>query len=150
MEHVTVSLLSATFRANEVFNQDLSSWDTSSVEHMQDTFMNNTVFNNGQSLGGIQYLAVGYFKCRQEWIICLKNATAFNGNISGWNVSNVTQMDRMFFNASVFNQDLSNWNTSSATTLQGMFNGATIFNNGLSAGLSSTDYELEHFKCYNY
>jgi surface protein len=67
-----------------------------------------------------------------------ENATAFNGNISGWNVSMVTEMDRMFAGASVFNQDLSNWNTSSATTLQAMFNGAIIFNNGLSAGESST------------
>jgi surface protein len=38
-----------------------------------------------------------------------QNATAFNQNISSWDVSSVTGMARMFENASSFNQDLSPW-----------------------------------------
>lgn len=37
------------------------------------------------------------------------NATNFNGDISGWNVSNVTSMTSMFSGATSFNQDLSGW-----------------------------------------
>ena len=35
----------------------------------------------------------------------------FNGNISEWDVSNVTDVSYMFFNSS-FNQDISNWDVS--------------------------------------
>ena len=38
------------------------------------------------------------------------NATSFNSDISGWDVSKVWWMDKMFQNATSFNQDLSGWN----------------------------------------
>jgi surface protein len=34
---------------------------------------------------------------------------AFNQDISGWDVSNVTDMKGMFLNTTAFNQDLSGW-----------------------------------------
>ncbi len=37
------------------------------------------------------------------------NATSFNGNISGWDVSSVINMCWMFYGATVFNQDLCAW-----------------------------------------
>ena len=39
------------------------------------------------------------------------NKSAFNSDISNWDVSNVTVAE-MFKNASSFNQDLSNWDVS--------------------------------------
>ena len=41
------------------------------------------------------------------YMFCL--ASAFNGNISGWDTSSVIDMDSMFYGASSFNQDLSGW-----------------------------------------
>ena len=38
-----------------------------------------------------------------------QNATAFNGDISSWDVSSVTDMGEMFYGAVAFNQDLSGW-----------------------------------------
>ena len=38
-------------------------------------------------------------------------AYAFNGDLSNWDVSKVTDMSYMFNSANVFNQDLSAWNT---------------------------------------
>jgi surface protein len=36
-------------------------------------------------------------------------ASTFNKDISGWNVSMVTNMSYMFYQATAFNQDLSQW-----------------------------------------
>ena len=38
--------------------------------------------------------------------------TAFNGDISGWDTSQVTSMNNMFQTTSSFNSDISLWNTS--------------------------------------
>ena len=61
-----------------------------------------------------------------------RDASSFNGNVSGWNVSKVTDMRSMFPGASSFNQDLSNWDTSSVTRMFAMFNGASSFNGNVS------------------
>ena len=55
-------------------------------------------------------------------------ATKFNGDISGWVVSSVTKMDSMFHGAKAFNQDIGDWNVSSVTKMDGMFSGAEAFN----------------------
>ena len=46
---------------------------------------------------------------------------AFNGDISGWNVSSVTDMSEMFNYAEVFNGDISGWDVSSVRTMANMF-----------------------------
>ena len=45
----------------------------------------------------------------------------FNEDISNWDVSNVTDMQFMFFNNSQFNQDISKWDVSNVTTMDRMF-----------------------------
>ena len=45
----------------------------------------------------------------------------FNFDISGWNVSNVTNMQDMFFNCKYFDCDLSKWNVSNVTNMHSMF-----------------------------
>ena len=49
-----------------------------------------------------------------------KDNKAFNQDISKWNVSNVTNMESMFFN-SVFNVDISIWNVSKVQNMSCMF-----------------------------
>ena len=44
--------------------------------------------------------------------------SAFNQDISSWDVSNVTNMDAMFDDASAFNQDISSWDVSSVTNME--------------------------------
>ncbi|MDE3740936.1 BspA family leucine-rich repeat surface protein [Maribacter polysaccharolyticus] len=84
------------------------------------------------------------------------NTTAFNQDISGWDVSNVTDMSYMFYNSNfnqdigdwdvnnvtdmtgmfalaiAFNQDIGKWNVSNVTDMTGMFSGATAFNQDIS------------------
>jgi gliding motility-associated-like protein len=66
-------------------------------------------------------------------------ATAFNGNITSWNTSNVDAMSNMFSNASDFNQDIGNWNTSSVVYMNGMFLGASSFNQNLNWNTSAVE-----------
>ena len=60
------------------------------------------------------------------------SATSFNQDISKWNVANVTNMDSMFRVATSFNQDISGWNVANVTNMESMFWGATSFNQNIS------------------
>ena len=56
----------------------------------------------------------------------------FNGDISRWNVSNVKDMDRMFCKCEKFNCDLSAWNVSNVETMELMFFECEAFNCDIS------------------
>ena len=43
------------------------------------------------------------------------------GNISHWDVSNVTDMYRMFYDCTNFNSDISSWDVSNVTNMDCMF-----------------------------
>ena len=56
------------------------------------------------------------------------------GEISNWDVSNVTDMAWMFDDAHIFNQPLNKWNVSNDVTyMRRMFDGADSFNQPLHA-----------------
>ena len=58
--------------------------------------------------------------------------TSFNQDIGGWNVSNVKEMHSMFQGASSFNQDIGRWDVSSVTDMDGMFGDASSFNQDIA------------------
>lgn len=100
------------FLQNHLFNQDVSTWDVSTVTNMQAMFSTCAVFNNGANTN--------------------VNPITGRAGINGWDTSNVTNMTSMFFSAGVFNQDLGNWDTSKVTTMLSMFARASGFNQDLS------------------
>eukprot|EP00584_Thalassiosira_punctigera_P003643 CAMPEP_0172534614 /NCGR_PEP_ID=MMETSP1067-20121228/6913_1 /TAXON_ID=265564 ORGANISM="Thalassiosira punctigera, Strain Tpunct2005C2" /NCGR_SAMPLE_ID=MMETSP1067 /ASSEMBLY_ACC=CAM_ASM_000444 /LENGTH=463 /DNA_ID=CAMNT_0013319427 /DNA_START=39 /DNA_END=1430 /DNA_ORIENTATION=- len=53
---------------------------------------------------------------------------SFNGDISGWETGNVTDMSWMFEGVSRFNQPIGSWDTSKVTNMNYMFSGASRFN----------------------
>ncbi|MBC6410081.1 MAG: BspA family leucine-rich repeat surface protein [Ekhidna sp.] len=57
--------------------------------------------------------------------------SVFNGDISKWDVSSVTNMTRTFKTPFPFNVDISEWDVSSVTTMEDMFNGSS-FNGDIS------------------
>ena len=69
------------------------------------------------------------------------------GEIRNWDVSNVTNMYRMFDAARSFNQPLNNWNVSKVTNMEAMFWGATSFNQPLNNwDVSKVTYMEEMFE----
>jgi surface protein len=57
----------------------------------------------------------------QDMATMFQNATAFNQDIGGWDVSNVTRMVSMFWNAASFNQDIGRWDVLNVTNMNYMF-----------------------------
>ena len=58
------------------------------------------------------------------------NATATYGHISDRNTSSVTDMDGAFNDRSAFNENISTWDLSNVTNTRHMFKGATSFQSG--------------------
>ena len=74
------------------------------------------------------------------------SATAFDGDLSSWDVSSVTDMSSMFAGANTFNQPLNTWDVSSVTEMNGMFSFATSFNQPLNDwDVSSVTYMVGMF-----
>ena len=63
----------------------------------------------------------------KEYLEDKSSAIRKYGDISGWDVSNVTDMSYMFARARYFNGDLSGWNVSNVRDMQSMFDGASSF-----------------------
>ena len=61
------------------------------------------------------------------------NCSAFNQDISGWDVSKVTNMGNIFFGCTAFNQDISGWNVSNVTDMSVMFWDCSAFNQDISS-----------------
>ena len=76
-----------------------------------------------------------------------RNASAFNIDLSSWNIGKVTTVQNMFYEASSFNQDLSPWSVDTVTTMRGMFYKATSYNHTLcgDAWLESTADQTNMF-----
>ena len=56
----------------------------------------------------------------------------FNGDISNWDVSNVRNMNSMFYYCELFNQDISDWNVSNVQDMSNMFAWCKSFNQDIS------------------
>jgi hypothetical protein len=54
------------------------------------------------------------------------DASAFNQDISGWNVSIVTSTGYMFDGATSFDRNVGGWNITAVTYMTGMFDGVTL------------------------
>jgi surface protein len=54
--------------------------------------------------------------------------TSYNGDISYWDTSRVTNMNSMFFSATGFNQPIGSWDTSKVTIMSSMFRNALTYN----------------------
>lgn len=121
----SVIQLNNVFSNKSSFNQDVSNWDVSSVISLTRTFFGCTAFNSDVShwdVSKVKSLGQTFYGCE-----------TFNQDVSGWDVSNVTDMDRTFTGCKVFNQDISQWDVSSVANMDYMFSGCLSFNQDLSS-----------------
>jgi surface protein len=99
--------MSSMFENNAYFNEDITTWDTSSVTDMTSMFNNCTNFNQNISWWDVSNV--------QSMFSMFRNASSFNANISSWDTSNVTSMAFMFYEALAFHQNIRGWDTSRVT-----------------------------------
>ena len=118
------------------FNEDISNWDTNTVEDMSNMFQGATIFN--QDISSWDTSSVTNMKGM------FANAVAFNQSLNNWNTSSVTNMRGMFAHAVAFNQSLNNWDTYRVTTMDAMFQDATAFNGDITAWNTSNVASMSH------
>jgi len=115
------------FNAGSYDNAKLISvdqWGTNPWQSMGYAFYGcaNLVFNATDAPDLSQVLDMSYM---------FYDATNFDSDISGWNVSTVTDMSWMF-GVTAFNQNINGWDVSSVTNMQGMFFADAVFNKDLN------------------
>ncbi|MBQ4821728.1 BspA family leucine-rich repeat surface protein [Aquimarina sp. MMG016] len=128
-----LSLVTSTERmfmgtSNFVDNEaSMNSWDTSTITNMANMFA-DSIFDfdiSGWDVGNV----TNFFRM-------FDSNTAFNQNISGWNIGeNVTgtiNMSSMFKDTQDFNQPIGSWDVSKVTSMNGMFFGSKKFNQSLA------------------
>ncbi len=118
------------------FNRDIGSWTTSSVTNIKKMFRRATAFNNGEAAGNsntpLNWYTGGVNSLEQVFW----QASSFNQDIGGWDVTQVTNFTNLFYMASRFNRPLNAWiiNTSGGNvTMREMFNRASAFNQDISS-----------------
>jgi surface protein len=102
------------FRGCVRFNIPLSLWDTSNVTNMSRMFQDARAFT-GDTLDSWNTGKVTNMSSMFE------SAVSFRGNISNWDTSQVTNMNSMFYNAGAFTTDINNWNVSNVISMRDMF-----------------------------
>ena len=123
-----VTDFTSMFRSATAFNQPLNNWITSSAIKMAYMFAGASSFNqelNSWDVSKVTDFTAMFFRNSAP------SAMTFNKPLNLWNTGAGTNFGSMFSDNSAFNQDISSWNMSKATTLNLMFAGATsAFNNG--------------------
>ena len=149
----TVLDVSYMFNGAEIFNQNISTWNTSNIINMSYMFFSANLFNqplNSWNTSAVTNMS-GMFNSgisgtsafNQELYLWDTSAvtnmsqmfagtSSFNRSLNSWNTGNVTNMRSMFSYAVAFNQPLNSWDTSSVTNMRSMFSNATIFNQALN------------------
>ena len=123
----------ATFGSARSFDQDLSDWDTSSGRYFHYMFYDDNFNNGGQPL--VSSPNGWNLSNAAEIYAMFQSNRGFNQDISSWDITNVTNLNYMFYDASAFNnggQPLT-WDTSNIQSMESTFQYARAFNADISS-----------------
>ena len=116
----------------------IQNWDISRVTNMNNMFGDKNPYWDGNYAWNhdVAFPADAFTKWDVSKVTDMSYAfwgtwTAFNGDLSQWNVSNVSSMEGMFAVTKIFNCDLSKWDTCKVTNMKNMFWNAQAFNQPL-------------------
>jgi surface protein len=128
-----VQIMSNMFSGCSRFNGNISNWDVQLVSDMRSMFFGCTDFDGNLSAWNVQrvenmsamfgncvnFTGDNIFTLGQGNVLTLMNSmfrnTNFNGNISNWDVRNVTNMSNIFTDCTSFRRDISKWVTTAIT-----------------------------------
>ncbi|WP_436514338.1 LamG-like jellyroll fold domain-containing protein [Ekhidna sp. To15] len=103
----------------------IEQWGSNAWESMVDAFngCSNLTYNASDSpdLSGVTTL-----------LRMFRNASSFNGDLSGWDFSGISNFGGIFENATSYDQNLGSWDVSGATNMNGMLD---------NSGLSIANYD---------
>jgi len=151
--------MESMFNGALLFNGSVEGWErpadgviekstVSNVENM------NNMFFNAEKFEGTGIGAWNVSGCT-DMESMFNGALLFNGSVEGWErpadgviekstVSNVENMNNMFFNAEKFEgTGIGAWNVSGCKNMSGMFNGATVFNGNVEGWERPADGVIE-------
>lgn len=155
----TVTDMTNLFSSALVFNQNISAWETGNVTTLEGTFAGSafnqslTTVGNAWDVSNVTnftntFTGATSFNRDLNWTIhtagpvtmegMFNGASSFNGNISAWDVSEVTDMSNMFMSAAAFTGDISGWQVGNVTEMNSMFQNATLFNTNIGSWTTSS------------
>ena len=146
-----VTDMSEIFKDQKQFNYDISRWNTYQVTSMKNMFYGAESYNNGYyplsewdtaAVTDMSGMFAGAKSFNQKLFYrtglvntmesMFENATAFNADVSLFQVMSVTSMKSMFAGAVSFDQELGAWDVSYVSDMSYMFKNAGVFQgNGL-------------------
>ena len=148
--------MSNLFEDMKDFNEDVSRWDVSKVEKMSKIFEGAASFNKeyikGWSTEGrnMKFTNKELKQAVKDWCDNSITAEVIYGQISGWDVSETTDMSGLFEDMKDFNEDISRWDVSKVEKMSRIFKGATSLNkeyvknwSGQGRNKKHTDEELK-------